>query len=129
MGKQLSYIRLLASDYAATFNFYRNILNLDVKFGDDQGPYCEFETGSTDIGLYDRATMNEQTGLNLAHTPMQSNVMLIFPVDDVDTEYQRLKSQGIELLSKPVTRDAWDVRTFHLKDPEGNLVEINSRIR
>jgi lactoylglutathione lyase len=46
----------------------------------------------------------------------------LFLVDDVDTEAERLRGLGLELLSGPVDR-RWGHRTLHLLDPDGFVVE------
>lgn len=48
---------------------------------------------------------------------------LIYAVDDVDLEYDRLVSLGIPVLAPP-TDKPWGVRSFLLKDPDGNTVSF-----
>ena len=55
-----------------------------------------------------------------------SNTGLSFNVDDADTEYQRLLSLGIEAHTKPITHP-WGVKSFQLKDPDGNILNFRSR--
>ena len=44
------------------------------------------------------------------------------PVDDVRTEWKRLKAAGVEFVEDPT--DYGNLRIATLKDPEGNLVQL-----
>jgi len=52
-------------------------------------------------------------------------VMLNFIVDDVDTEYSRLTSAGLEV-AMPLEDHPWGDRGFSVLDPIGNSVYIYS---
>jgi predicted enzyme related to lactoylglutathione lyase len=51
------------------------------------------------------------------------NVALIYAVDDVDYEYQRLLNMKINIDSPP-TDKPWGVRSFTFNDPDGNTVSF-----
>jgi predicted enzyme related to lactoylglutathione lyase len=109
-------------------DFYKNQLGLPFKLGEEDGPYCEFETGSTDIAIFERSAMEDALGMKLPKMELNTNLIIIFPVLNVDKEYQRLQDLGIEFIMEPITRDGWDVRTAQFKDPDGNIIEINTRV-
>jgi lactoylglutathione lyase len=52
---------------------------------------------------------------------------VLFLVDDVDAEAERLRGLGVEFLSGPVDRP-WGHRTLHLLDPDGFVIELAQRI-
>ena len=56
-------------------------------------------------------------------------VTLMFEVEDVDKEYERLKQldMQIEFISQPTTQP-WGSRAFGFKDPDGNNVDFLSLI-
>jgi uncharacterized glyoxalase superfamily protein PhnB len=54
-----------------------------------------------------------------------NNVIVGFNVDDVDAEYQRLLSLGVEMLNEPTTHP-WGARSFQFKDPDGNILNFRS---
>lgn len=56
-------------------------------------------------------------------TPPTKNVALIYTVDDVDAEYHRLVSLGVNPDSPP-TDKPWGVRSFMVHDPDGNMVSF-----
>jgi lactoylglutathione lyase len=45
-------------------------------------------------------------------------------VDNVDSEYEELKSKGVHFV-KPPTTHPWGQRIAYFEDPEGNLWEIS----
>lgn len=55
--------------------------------------------------------------------PSTKDIALIYAVDDVDKEYRRIVSQGI-IVNSPPTDKPWGVRSFFVKDPDGNTVSF-----
>ena len=49
---------------------------------------------------------------------------IIFETSDVDRFAQRLRRRRIPLLAGPTDRTEWGIRTVHLRDPDGNLIEV-----
>lgn len=54
-----------------------------------------------------------------------NNVIVGFNVDDVDAEYRRLLSLGVEMLNEPTTHP-WGARSFQFRDPDGNILNFRS---
>ena len=52
---------------------------------------------------------------------------VLFLVDDVDAEAERLRGLGVEFLSGPVGRPWWH-RTLLLLDPDGFVVKLAQKI-
>jgi len=44
-------------------------------------------------------------------------------VDNADAEYERIKGMGVEI-SEPPKNVPWGYRFFHLKDPDGNGIDV-----
>jgi predicted enzyme related to lactoylglutathione lyase len=49
-------------------------------------------------------------------------------VDDVDRTTEQLKSRGAQIVVEPMSHPEWGIRTLHLRDPDGNLIEVNSQM-
>lgn len=47
-----------------------------------------------------------------------------FDVTDIDSEYQRLKAAGVEFLSPPQSLEGVNMRSVYMRDPDGNIVEL-----
>lgn len=131
MRMKLSHIRILVADYAQSFTFYAEKLGLAARFSDVESGYGEFDTGPVTLALFSRDHMASALALEPAApgADLSGRPILIFNVDDVDVAYQTLSGRGVVFVSPPTDRPAWTIRTAHLKDPDGNLIEINGPIR
>jgi len=128
MAFNLTRTRLLVRDFKACFKFYQEILGLTHVGGNENGPYAEFTTGNHLLALFDRQRMSEVLGTTdkPVQIDSQDRMALIFEVQDVDTTYNNLKKKGLIFVTKPTDRPAWGLRTAHLRDPDGNLIELYS---
>ena len=124
MTYQLSQVRLLVSDVKSCFKFYNRVLGLPVSWGDENSGYSSFKAGDSDIALFGRQEMADSIGGDdrPSSTEGQDRVAVVLQVEDVDKEYQRLKSMGVSFLTEP--SDRWGIRNAHLRDPDGTLIEI-----
>jgi catechol 2,3-dioxygenase-like lactoylglutathione lyase family enzyme len=127
-----SHFRLLVRDFEGTFRFYREVVGLPTTYQPDSaGPYAEFELGGDKyLGLFDRALMLEAIGHPTdSERTSDDHALLCISVEDVDHEAQRLQALGIELEAPPIDHELWEMRTFYVRDPEGNLVEFYGPLR
>ena len=122
-----SHIRLLVIRFKDCFLFYRDILELPVRYGDENSDYAEFKTDAIHIALFKRILMANVVDKadHLLDAAIQDRVALVLRVDDVTTVYKKLMAKGVEFVTGPVERKEWGCRTSHLRDPDGNLIEIN----
>jgi len=52
--------------------------------------------------------------------------MLIFEAPDLESTVAVLKARGALFVTDIEDRPGWGIRTAHLRDPDGTLIEINS---
>lgn len=123
-----SHLRLLPENFSKCFLFYRDVLELPVRYGDENADYAEFKTDALHIALFRRKLMAEVVDrADLpADVPAQDRIALILRVENVDKVYERLRGKGVVFGTEPVDRPAWQCRTAHFRDPDGNLIELNS---
>lgn len=50
-------------------------------------------------------------------------LLLVFVVDDVDAEYERLQAEGVEITT-PIATEPWGERYFQLTDPNGVVIQL-----
>src|SRR5438128_5817707 len=83
--------------------------------------YAELITGETRFGLLEHA----RASALIRREPTQRGPAgeILFLVEDVDAEAERLRGLGVEFLSGPADRP-WGHRTLHLLDPDGFVVEL-----
>jgi lactoylglutathione lyase len=121
---QLGYVILFVGDLDRSVAFYRDVIGLPFKL---QGEgYVEFATQGARFGLYDRNRLQELTGQG-TEPPDHPGGEVVFLVEDVDAEAERLREAGATILRGPVDR-AWGHRTLHLEDPDGFVVELAGEI-
>lgn len=117
-------MRLLVTDFAACYRFYAEVLGLRPQSGATNGPYEKFSpaSGSAGIALQDRAMMAEVLG-ELGDAAAGHRSLVVLRVDDLDVYCAQLTARGATLLRGPAPMTD-RMRVAHLKDPEGNLVEL-----
>ncbi|MET9829311.1 VOC family protein [Streptomyces sp. NPDC006385] len=121
---EFAQVRLLVSDFAACYRFYADVLGLKPQSGATNGPYEKFSpaTGSAGIALQDRAMMAEVLG-ELGDEASGHRSLVVLRVDDLAATCEQITSRGATLLHGPAPMTD-RMRVAHLKDPEGNLVEL-----
>ncbi|MGN5378635.1 extradiol dioxygenase [Streptomyces sp. MUSC 14] len=121
---ELAQVRLLVTDFAVCYHFYADVLGLKPQSGATQGPYEKFSphTGSAGIALQDRAMMAEILD-ELGDTVNGHRSLVVLRVDDLDAYCAQITARGATVLHGPAPMTD-RMRVAHLKDPEGNLVEL-----
>jgi lactoylglutathione lyase len=121
--ESVDYVILYVEDLVASIGFYRDVIGLPFRF-EDHG-YAEFSTQGTKFALYQRSGLPELIGREAGHDGPAGEIL--FLVDNVDAETERLRELGAEILSGPLDRP-WGHRTLHLLDPDGFVVELAQEI-
>ena len=58
----------------------------------------------------------------------QDRAALIFGVKNPDDTVKKLQEQGVHFITKPTNYPDYGIRSVHLRDPDGNLIEIYSQL-
>ncbi|MCI4372200.1 MAG: VOC family protein [Thermoplasmata archaeon] len=122
-------VRLLVKDFAKSWRFYRDVLGLTPNKGHGQPPYGEFLSKNRSVvSIFDRKLMATAVGLAPGRyaATATGRAALVFEVTDVDATARRLRQRKVRLLQGPTDRPDWRLRTIHLRDPDGYLIEIYS---
>ena len=123
---RLEQVRLLVADFPAAFRFYHDVLGLEPTWGTEDEPYASFATGTeSGLALFDAVAMASAVGtVDLPATAARRDAfVLVLEVADVDAA-AALVEAGASLVSQPADHADWGIRTCHLRDPEGNLIEL-----
>ena len=132
MEYNLNYIRLLTDNYNAVWDFYVNKLGMKPRLGRENGVYEEFLIQGAVLSLYKREYMGNalnKSKLGKFPSKPQDTVVVILQVANVDNAYKELKEKGVEFITTPEDRKEWVIRTAHLRDPDGNLIELNEPLK
>lgn len=121
---ELAQVRLLVDDFAPCYRFYRDVLGLAPQFEAEDGPYAKFTapTGSTGIALQRRADMAAVLA-ELGDPSSGHRSLVALRVDDLDDFVAGARTRGGVLVHGPAPMGE-RMRVAHLKDPAGNLVEL-----
>lgn len=127
----LDHPRLLITNFAQCFRFYRDVMGFKATWGSEETSYASFmeQNGEgTTLALFQRRAMAEVVGTAElpSDTPCQDRVVLIFQVQNVDAAVERLRGRGAQIVREPQDFTDWGIRSAYVRDPDGNLLELNS---
>lgn len=120
---RLDYVILYVEDVERSVAFYRDVIGVPHKLTGDG--YAEFATENVKLGLFAREKLSDLTGD--ASRPGGPTAEILFLIDDVDAEAERLRAAGVRVLTGPVDRP-WGHRTIHVADPDGTIIEFAHEI-
>lgn len=119
---QLVQSRLLVRRFTEGYDFYANVLGLSPQRGRRDGGYEKFSfpNGDAAIALQTRSDLEAVVPLVEA-----DRALIVVKVDDVDALAKQLTSRGA-ILAAPVEPRFGGLRCAYLRDPEGNLLELQT---
>lgn len=140
MIRGLHHVSLSTTNMDKFVHFYRDLLGMTLDRISPLGP--GFEVFETVVGL--REVTGQVAQFNLGnmnmevfcyHTPKPQPGArrpacdagirhLAFDVKDISTEYERLKTAGVDFISPPQFIGPGKVTSCYLYDPDGNIVEL-----
>ena len=124
---RLYSIRLLVERFDACFRFYRDVIGLTPVWGEEGGRYAEFKAGDgASLALFKRELMAEALGTgDLPYDARaQDRAAVILQVEDLEKAVSGLRAKGVALVTELKDYPAWTIRAAHLRDPDGNLIEL-----
>jgi predicted enzyme related to lactoylglutathione lyase len=115
----LASIRMITDDLEPVVQFYEHLTGVSAArpapvFAELHLPTCTIAFGHAQTA---------QLFNNAARPAHNQTVIIEFRVDDVDKEYERLKTLVSEWVQEPTTMP-WGNRSVLFRDPDGNLVNL-----
>ena len=112
-------IRMITGDLEPAVQFYEHLTGIPAArpapvFAELHLPSCTIAFGHAQTA---------QLFNNAARPADNHTVIIEFQVDDVDKEYERLKTLVGEWVLEPTTMP-WGNRSMLFRDPDGNLVNL-----
>jgi catechol 2,3-dioxygenase-like lactoylglutathione lyase family enzyme len=112
-------IRMITGDLEPVVQFYEQVTGVPAVW--PAPVFAELRLPSCTIAFGHAQTA--QLFQNAAHPADNHTVIIEFHVDDVDKEYERLKTLVTEWVLEPTTMP-WGNRSILFRDPDGNLVNL-----
>jgi catechol 2,3-dioxygenase-like lactoylglutathione lyase family enzyme len=125
---KLANVRLLVSDFPASYAFWRDVMQLPVAYGPETpnapAGYAYLTLGDSGIELFNRDGFAQAIGQAPTPAPASGQMVIVLKVDDVDATYAALTGRGAPSVAVPQDRPEWGARTAHISDSDGNLIEL-----
>ncbi len=122
---------LPVKDLEKCISFYRDKLGLQLKNKEDDFAYLVFSNqagpGIGLISMKSAANLLSEAQVQPKKESVHRTYLAVF-LDDVDKEYEQLRSKGVQFI-KPPTDFPWGQRIAYFEDPEGNLWEISHFVK
>ena len=134
------HISLATADMARCLHFYRDLIGLTlIGEGHSQPGNISLETvvGLKDAAVHSAALRGGNVQIEVFQykhplpasgppaRPCDVGIRHIcFDVTDIEAEYKRLKSAGVEFISEPQTMGSHRVKAVYARDPDHNIVEL-----
>ena len=118
---------LAVRDLEKSVSFYRDKLGFKLENKEPDFAYLVFGSrghpGLALISIESAAKLISDKQIRPKEETIHRNYFAVF-LEDVDKEYEELKSKGVHFVKPPMTFP-WGQRIAYFEDPEGNLWEIS----
>ena len=121
----LDHLVLTVADLGRTRDFYERVLGMEpVVFGEGRHALA---FGAQKINLHEAGWEFEPKAALPTPGPADLCFLTYSPVAEV---VEHLRANGVEILEGPVRRTGatGPIKSVYLRDPDGNLIEVSSRL-
>lgn len=112
--------RIITADVKRLVDFYEMVTGASAIWGNELFAEIPTPIGTLAIGSDKTVPL---FGVGSAEAGANRSAILEFIVDDVDSEYERLRQHVTEVVTTPTTMP-WGNRALLFRDPDGNLVNL-----
>ena len=123
-----AFVNLYTADIEAALRFYRDLLGFQETFRTPAAgtpEHVELKLGGFELGLGTVEAAKRVHGVDAS--PGSPAMVLVVWADDVDAAFELLSSAGVPVVQPPHDTGNSNRNTL-LRDPDGNLVEIVSKV-
>jgi uncharacterized glyoxalase superfamily protein PhnB len=121
---KLAFTRIVTRDVSKLAEFYSELLGA-APLGSEE--YMELRTGGCALSIVSKRSIDIFSA-GAAEPAANRSIILDFEVNDVDTEFSRLKTLVSGFVSVPQDQP-WGNRSMLFRDPDGNLINFFAPIR
>jgi lactoylglutathione lyase len=122
------FVNVYTADIEASLHFYRDLLGFGETFRTPKEgipEHVELALNGFALGLGTVEAARRVHGVDAS--PGSPAMVLVVWTDDVDTAFEQLRSAGVPVVQPPHDTGN-NNRNALLRDPDGNLVEIVSKV-
>lgn len=120
---KFSGICIITENVSCLKEFYKDVFQVETEGEED---FARLLIDGGNIDIFSKQGMEELSPGSTAAMGYGGFTIEI-EVDDVDAEYERLRSKQITFIKLPTTYP-WGRRSFWFKDPDGNIVNFYSTV-
>jgi predicted enzyme related to lactoylglutathione lyase len=114
--------RIITHDVKSLVTFYESLTGIAaVQYTED---FAELQTKNATLAIGSVRTLQLFGGNEVAKAARNRTVIIEFLVDAVDDDYDRLSGLIGNAVVQPPTLMPWGNKSFLLRDPDGNLVNL-----
>ena len=113
-------IRIITANMVTLVEFYEKATGVEAKWSTDD--FAEIVTSSFTLAIGSTRTL-AFFGEGVAQPATNKSVIIEFLVENVDTEYERIKDLTDDIVQKPTTMP-WGNRSLLFRDTDGNLINF-----
>ncbi|OBF67688.1 glyoxalase [Mycobacterium sp. 852002-51971_SCH5477799-a] len=112
--------RIITADVRRLVGFYEMVTGVSAIWGNELFAEIPTAVGTLAIGSDKTVPL---FGAGSAEPAANRSAIVEFIVEDVDSEYERLREHVAEVVTTPTTMP-WGNRALLFRDPDGNLVNL-----
>ena len=113
-------IRIITGDIKRLVGFYERATGVPATWYTED--FAEITTPRATLAIGSTRTV-PLFGPGVARPADNHTVIIEFLVDDVDSEYQKLRELSVDFVNEPTTQP-WGNRSLLFRDPDGNLINF-----
>ncbi len=107
---KIGEVSLLTNDVVRLADFYKALLNIENNSTDEVHQTIISE--ETMLTIYNDGTVKSNHNINMC---------LAFTIEDIDSEYKKLKELGVEMITEP-QKQPWGTYNMSFYDPDRNII-------
>jgi lactoylglutathione lyase len=122
---------LLVAKFDECLRFYRDVMGFRIGWGKEGDSYASFVVSrSLRLSIFKRDQMAEVVGNNTlpSESTSQDGLALTFEVKDLAKTVKQLEKKGARFITPVIDRKDWGIRTIFLRDPDGNLLQLEAEM-
>jgi len=126
-------VRILVKDFKLMYDFYKDVLEYEVHWGDRNGTYAAFRIPGEDkaaFAIYVKEDYSYYKGYrDIGNQNKSDYIVMCIGHENVDEYYLYLKNKGVDFIGEPRDIPEWYYRVVLFRDPEGNLLDLGGPMK